>query len=126
MPAFNEKAKIRNHYYDVVSPYYRTLWSEHLHHGYWIDGDEAKEKAQLQRIELCLDIIKDKNVLGSGRQAWPRIRSLSQGIQSNERRGRIGEFHLEPHGGGKALTAQRPTANRIKPKHPESGTMCGR
>jgi tocopherol O-methyltransferase len=27
------------------------LWGEHLHHGYWIHGDEPKEKAQLQRIE---------------------------------------------------------------------------
>jgi tocopherol O-methyltransferase len=35
----------------VVSPYYRALWGEHLHHGYWISGDESKEQAQLQLIE---------------------------------------------------------------------------
>jgi tocopherol O-methyltransferase len=50
MPRYNEKEKIREHY-DVVSPYYQTLWGEHLHHGYWIRGDESKEKAQLQLIE---------------------------------------------------------------------------
>src|ERR1700730_2005516 len=38
-------------HYDLVSPYYRSLWGEHLHHGYWIRGDESKEKAQLQLIE---------------------------------------------------------------------------
>ena len=35
----------------MVSPYYRSLWGEHIHHGYWIRGDESKEKAQLQLIE---------------------------------------------------------------------------
>jgi tocopherol O-methyltransferase len=46
----NDKSRIIEHY-DVVSPYYRSLWGEHLHHGYWIRGDESKEKAQLQLIE---------------------------------------------------------------------------
>jgi tocopherol O-methyltransferase len=46
----NEKHKIIEHY-DVVSPFYRSLWGEHLHHGYWIHGDESKEKAQLQLTE---------------------------------------------------------------------------
>ena len=26
------------------------MWGEHLHHGYWIRGDETKEKAQVQLI----------------------------------------------------------------------------
>jgi cyclopropane fatty-acyl-phospholipid synthase-like methyltransferase len=46
----NDKNRIIEHY-DVVSPYYRTLWGEHLHHGYWIRGNESKEEAQLQLIE---------------------------------------------------------------------------
>jgi tocopherol O-methyltransferase len=46
----NDKQRVIEHY-DVVSPYYRSLWGEHLHHGYWIRGDESKEKAQLQLIE---------------------------------------------------------------------------
>jgi tocopherol O-methyltransferase len=50
MARYNDKEKIRDHY-DRVSPYYRALWGEHLHHGYWIGGDETKEKAQLQLIE---------------------------------------------------------------------------
>jgi tocopherol O-methyltransferase len=50
MPRSNKKHKIVEHY-DIVSPYYRSLWGEHLHHGYWIRGDESKERAQLQLIE---------------------------------------------------------------------------
>src|SRR5690348_9190715 len=50
MPRSNHKHKIIEHY-DIVSPYYRALWGEHLHHGYWICGDETKEKAQVQLIE---------------------------------------------------------------------------
>jgi tocopherol O-methyltransferase len=50
MPLPNNKHRIIEHY-DRVSPYYRSLWGEHLHHGYWIRGDESKEKAQLQLIE---------------------------------------------------------------------------
>jgi tocopherol O-methyltransferase len=34
-----------------MSPYYHSLWGEHIHHGYWIRGDESKETAQVQLIE---------------------------------------------------------------------------
>jgi tocopherol O-methyltransferase len=50
MPRSNDKHKIIEHY-DTVSPYYRALWGEHLHHGFWIRGDESKERAQIQLIE---------------------------------------------------------------------------
>src|SRR4029077_6144298 len=50
MPRSNDKHKIVEHY-DAISPYYRALWGEHLHHGYWIRGDESKETAQLQLVE---------------------------------------------------------------------------
>jgi len=46
----NDKAKVREHY-DRMSPYYRALWGEHIHHGYWIRGDESKETAQQQLVE---------------------------------------------------------------------------
>jgi tocopherol O-methyltransferase len=46
----NEKDKIRDHY-NRVSPYYQVLWGEHIHHGYWIQGQETKEQAQIQLIE---------------------------------------------------------------------------
>jgi hypothetical protein len=31
MPNYNNRQKIIEHY-DLVSPYYRELWGEHLHH----------------------------------------------------------------------------------------------
>lgn len=64
----NDKVKIVEHY-DVVSPYYHALWGEHLHHGYWITGDESKERAQIQLIEHMAehtDIKYGSNVLDIG------------------------------------------------------------
>src|SRR6266404_8016576 len=46
----NDKNRVVEHY-DAISPYYRALWGEHLHHGYWIRGDESKDTAQLQLIQ---------------------------------------------------------------------------
>jgi hypothetical protein len=69
MPNYNEKEKIREHY-DLVSPYYQTLWGEHLHHGYWIHGDETKEKAQLQLTSIALR---------RGTSAWTSSRTKRSG-----------------------------------------------
>jgi tocopherol O-methyltransferase len=46
----NDKKKIIEHY-DVISPYYRELWGNHIHHGLWLRGDETKEEAQDQLID---------------------------------------------------------------------------
>ena len=51
----NDKEKIRE-FYDVVSSHFHDLWGEHLHHGYWIRGDETKERAQVQLIEHLAQI----------------------------------------------------------------------
>jgi tocopherol O-methyltransferase len=51
----NDKRKIVEHY-DFVSPYYHSLWGEHLHHGYWIRGDESKEVAQVQLTEYLAEL----------------------------------------------------------------------
>jgi cyclopropane fatty-acyl-phospholipid synthase-like methyltransferase len=68
MPRSNDKHRIIEHY-DIVSPFYRSLWGEHLHHGYWIRGDESKEKAQLQLIEHLAQLANVKprsDILGIG------------------------------------------------------------
>ncbi len=41
--------EIRKHY-DRLSRFYRMLWGEHLHHGYWEDG-ESIERAQIKLME---------------------------------------------------------------------------
>jgi tocopherol O-methyltransferase len=46
----NHKKEIKA-FYDLLSPYFHALWGEHLHHGYWIRGDETKETAQIQLVE---------------------------------------------------------------------------
>jgi tocopherol O-methyltransferase len=45
-----DKEKVRE-FYDFVSPFFHALWGEHLHHGYWIRGDETREIAQAQLVE---------------------------------------------------------------------------
>lgn len=51
----NDKRRIVEHY-DFVSPYYHSLWGEHIHHGYWIRGDESKELAQVQLTEHLAEL----------------------------------------------------------------------
>ena len=51
----NDKRKIVEHY-DFVSPYYQSLWGNHIHHGFWIRGDESKEQAQLQLMEHLAEL----------------------------------------------------------------------
>src|ERR1051325_7940480 len=41
--------EVRKHY-DRPSHFYRILWGEHLHHGYWENG-ESIERAQIKLIE---------------------------------------------------------------------------
>lgn len=53
----NDKEKITE-FYDLVSSHFRDLWGEHLHHGYWIQGDETKERAQIQLIEHLARLAK--------------------------------------------------------------------
>ncbi len=57
MTRHNDKEKIRE-FYDFVSPHFHALWGAHLHHGYWIRGDETKEMAQIQLIEHLAQIAK--------------------------------------------------------------------
>jgi tocopherol O-methyltransferase len=57
MIRYNDKEKIRE-FYDLVSSHFHELWGEHLHHGYWIRGDETKERAQIQLIEHLAQMAK--------------------------------------------------------------------
>lgn len=40
---------VRDHY-DRISVFYRALWGDHIHHGYW-EHDESPEEAQVKLIE---------------------------------------------------------------------------
>jgi cyclopropane fatty-acyl-phospholipid synthase-like methyltransferase len=68
MPGSNDKQKIIEHY-DALGPLYRSVWGEHLHHGYWINGDESKEQAQLQLVEhlaKLANVQPNSNILDIG------------------------------------------------------------
>lgn len=68
MSNYNDKKLIKEHY-DMVSPYYYKLWGEHLHHGYWVDGNETKEEAQIALTKYLAqraDIKPDSKILDVG------------------------------------------------------------
>ena len=50
---YNDTARIQEHY-DLASPYYKELWGNHIHHGYWISGNESKEEAAQNLIDLLI------------------------------------------------------------------------
>ena len=56
-------------HYDKVSPYYQKFWGNHLHHGYYLSGNESKEKAQENLIKVLVNkasIKKQSEVLDIG------------------------------------------------------------
>ncbi|KAL8911481.1 MAG: hypothetical protein Q9171_003342 [Xanthocarpia ochracea] len=48
------KERIRHHY-ELASDYYYSLWGEHIHHGYFLEANDTKERAQIRLIELLLE-----------------------------------------------------------------------
>lgn len=39
-------------HYDELDHFYRDVWGEHVHHGLWLRGNETREEAALQLVEL--------------------------------------------------------------------------
>ena len=39
-------------HYDELDHFYRDVWGEHVHHGLWLRGDESREEAVLQMVDL--------------------------------------------------------------------------
>ncbi len=49
-PQFKVDTREVQKHYDHLSRFYRMLWGEHLHHGYWENG-ESIERAQIKLME---------------------------------------------------------------------------
>jgi tocopherol O-methyltransferase len=49
-------------HYDSLDPFYRALWGEHLHHGYWVSGRETVTEA----AEALVDRLADRLDLTPG------------------------------------------------------------
>ncbi|HLC53405.1 MAG TPA: class I SAM-dependent methyltransferase [Candidatus Nanoarchaeia archaeon] len=68
MQSLTLKENVQKHY-DFVSPYYKSLWGNHIHHGYYETGKESKEQAQeklILKLLEKLDLKKGSNVLDVG------------------------------------------------------------
>lgn len=50
----SDVAAIRDHY-DRISVFYRALWGDHIHHGYF-EGRESPKRAQLKLIERLAEL----------------------------------------------------------------------
>lgn len=42
-------------HYNSLDPWYRKLWGEHLHHGFWKSGKESSSEAVEQLVELVAE-----------------------------------------------------------------------
>jgi tocopherol O-methyltransferase len=49
MSGTSEVDAVRDHY-DRISVFYRALWGDHIHHGYW-ENSESPERAQVKLVE---------------------------------------------------------------------------
>jgi tocopherol O-methyltransferase len=47
-------------FYDLGSPYYLSIYGEHIHDGYYIRGEESKKEAQENLVKLLADKAKIK------------------------------------------------------------------
>lgn len=39
-------------HYDDLDPLYREFWGEHVHHGYWVKGNESQDQAVINLVHL--------------------------------------------------------------------------
>jgi tocopherol O-methyltransferase len=42
-------------HYDDLDPFYRGIWGDHVHHGYWISGKEGSDEAVLNLTHLIAE-----------------------------------------------------------------------
>jgi tocopherol O-methyltransferase len=47
-------------HYDQLDRFYRDVWGEHVHHGYWKTGSETREQAARAMVDLVIEHAKLK------------------------------------------------------------------
>jgi len=51
-------------HYDELDAFYREIWGEHVHHGFWATGDETVEQA----VEALADLLAGRLELSAGQE----------------------------------------------------------
>jgi tocopherol O-methyltransferase len=51
-------------HYDDLDIYYRDIWGDHVHHGYWLTGDETPEAA----VEALITLVASRLALSPGQR----------------------------------------------------------
>jgi tocopherol O-methyltransferase len=49
-------------HYDELDAFYRDVWGEHVHHGLWLRGDESREVA----VRQLVDLVATEAAIGTG------------------------------------------------------------
>lgn len=53
MPPPDPADAVRDHY-DRISVFYRTFWGDHIHHGYWEEGEDVPARTAQERLVALL------------------------------------------------------------------------
>jgi tocopherol O-methyltransferase len=65
-------------HYDTLDQFYREIWGEHVHHGYWRTGHETPEDAAAALVELVADRL---DLMPRSLRYWLRIRRNGAGAR---------------------------------------------
>lgn len=57
----NISARLVSSHYDELDLFYREVWGEHLHHGYWQKGNENIHEATVALVDLMIKKLHLKN-----------------------------------------------------------------
>lgn len=63
-PALPQTAAAVAAHYDELDPFYREVWGEHVHHGYWRTGRETPEAA----MEALVDLVAERLQMQAGQR----------------------------------------------------------
>lgn len=81
-----DPAAVANHY-NELDRFYREIWGEHVHHGYWQEGSESPQLAVEQLIHLMarrLDLQADMEIcdVGCGYGATSKFLNKQYGVRA--------------------------------------------
>jgi tocopherol O-methyltransferase len=95
-------------HYDELDRFYREIWGEHVHHGYWATGRETATEAVVSLIELLADRLRLTSGLrvcdiGCGYGATARYLAEKHGmdiigVTVSGAQAQIASLHLVTHG----------------------------